>query len=160
MRLGSNATKIVAMLATILAALLATSSAGAESGELYESLDVRLGRLFMSPAERDRLEPGRGQVYTDESDASAGEEAADAGPQAPPPKPAAGIILAKGGRPLVWENGAFRRVSADIDEVEFPGARGIRIERGAPAAESSTEPQRFRSDPESDPAEPDAAPDP
>ena len=150
----------VGSIAMIVAALLAATSAGAESGELYESLDnVRLGRLFMSPAERDRLDPGRGQIYTDESEASPGEEAAEAGPNAPPPRPAAGIILAKGGRPLVWENGAFRRASADIDDVEFPGARNIRIERGPSEAESSEDP-RFRNDPDSDAADPDAAPEP
>ena len=110
----------------------------AVADELYESLDdLTLGRIFLSQAERERLEARRGIVVDAASTGDASDEQAPE-PDQSPARPAAGYILARGGRALVWSDGAFRRVTGHVDDVDFPGAGRIRIERasdrGSPAA--------------------------
>ena len=107
----------------------------AAANELYESFDdVSLGRLFLSPAERRDLEARRG-VVVDEAADSGDVEQAPAVDDAPPARRAAGYIVGRDGRALVWSGGAFRPVAGDVDDVDFPGVGRIRIERG-PARDS------------------------
>lgn len=127
-------------LTLVLLILVSPACVAADVDEIYESLDnVRLGRLFLSPDERDVLEARR-RLPTSDAIADSSGEASTAVAAEPPARPAAGIIVASGRQPLVWINGEFRRVeSASVDTLRFPGA--VRIQSTGKGADDDTEQQ-------------------
>lgn len=121
--------------------LLVASVGGvaAEPTDLYgSSEELRLGRLFLTPDEREDLEARRGvavggRVSSDPVAAVAPKTAAAN------QRPAAGVIVAKGGRPLVWVDGEFRRIdSAAVEDVVFSAAVSIRV-HGPPSAKPAAD---------------------
>ncbi len=100
-----------------------TVAALAEETAIYESLDdVEVGRVFLSPEQRDRLDQRRGKPEV---------RVTNRGPAAAVSKTwpdAAGYIVSGNGESRVWSNGDF--VAADkVSDVRFPG--DVRIRRGA-----------------------------
>lgn len=109
--------------------IMLIAPAAVAADDLYESLDnVRLGRLFLSPAERQTLEARRGDAAYYEGVNNDGSESGPAAVVESPRRPAAGYIVAGTGRPLVWVDGAFRRADAStVARLKFPGV--VQIEK-------------------------------
>lgn len=108
-----TAARIKRLLAVIVACALATS---ALADDIYESLaDVRIGRVFLSPEQRVRLDDRRGEpppVSVGDAPANISSTKRDT--------EAAGFIMSSSGRSRVWLNGDF--VATDeVPEVRFPG---------------------------------------
>ena len=112
----------------LVVGLLTAASALADDATFYESLDeVVVGRVFLSPEERARLDVRRGQAPVATGPAQAGPS-----PHKADRKDAAGYIVSSSGQTRVWTNGGF--VSGrSATSVRFPGE--VRVTR-KPAAES------------------------
>lgn len=116
-------------IAVMAASIVLTAPAVAHEEGIYESLHhIPIGRIFLSAAERDRLdryrEAGPPAVVVDTS----------AAPREPKqPDRAAGFIVGKSGAKRVWQNGDFVITNSSRD-VRFPGH--VEVERmPTPAAE-------------------------
>ena len=111
----------------VILAITGSVAVAAEPDAVYEPLsDLELGRVFLTPDERELLDRQRAAAVDDGRVLQPVSE--DAAVVAPRRKPAAGIILAEGGRPLVWVGGEFRRVdTASIEDIDFPAKPGIHI---------------------------------
>lgn len=126
-----------------LLALLAGMSvaAAADDRSLYESnRDLTLGPLFLTPAERLSLEARRRLPAVDAATSPqpvADEPAARA---AAAKKPAAGFIVSRSGRPLVWIDGEFRKVDRSaLADLRFPGAVRVLKSLGPDTTEPAPE---------------------
>ena len=105
---------------TTLIPLLCLLPASADAGEtdLYESIrDVRIGRVFLSPAERSDLDvrranPDSGPATSSQSDAE----------QAAPETEPAGYIVRGDSEPRYWRDGNFEETGRPAPRtLEFPG---------------------------------------
>lgn len=95
-----------------------------EEMQVYESLDkVLIGRVFLSPEQRDRLDDRRGKV----TPVAASAVVSATRPRANKSPNAAGYILRSGGPSRVWANGNFVAVD-DVSKVKFPGDIEVRRE--------------------------------
>lgn len=93
-----------------------TGAAAEEEAQVYESLgDVKIGRVFLSPSQRDSLDNRRGRAA-----AVATANAPAVRSQAKQSHDAAGYIQRSGGPSRVWSNGDFVRAD-DVSGVTFPG---------------------------------------
>lgn len=122
----------------VLVGLLMSLSAvaiAAEPIELYESFDeLALGRVFLTPTQRQRLEVRR-RTATADVVGSVSDDNTEPAAATAAPKPAAGYILRQSGQPLVWLDGEFRRTDASsIAAMRFPGAADVRIDVGSDVA--------------------------
>jgi len=112
--------------------LVINASASAEESKFYESLaDVEIGRIFLSPEERARLDARRGEAAAVTVQNRPGEKGvANQFPDA------AGYIVSSSGRSRIWSKGGF--VTAEkVPQVTFPG--DVTITRRA-VAEPDAEP--------------------
>ncbi len=101
----------------VLFASLMASPATAHEDGVYESLGhIPVGRIFLSPEERARLDKLRGkapvQTSSSRSTGNASKRVYD--------KDAAGFIVSDSGTTRVWKNGDFVATSSASD-VRFPG---------------------------------------
>lgn len=96
--------------------LAATGSAAEEEAPVYELLaDVKIGRVFLSPAQRHSLDDRRGKApAVATASAPAARSVAKQSPDA------AGYIKRSGGPSRVWSNGNFVPAD-DVSGVTFPG---------------------------------------
>ncbi len=127
--------------AVVLLAIIAGAAVAAEPDAIYQpASELPLGRVFLTPGDRERLDRQRAAAV-DDGPAPPAVSESGSGTAPPPRNPAAGIILAKGGRPLVWVGGEFRRVdAASIEDIEFSAEPGIRIQAGPPTASMTEAP--------------------
>ncbi len=110
--------------ARVLIGLVATACSlapvqaiGEEQAQVYESLaDVKIGRIFLSPEQRSRLDQRRGKAPV----ASAARVPVARGRVSRSSPDAAGYILRSGGPTRVWSNGNFVPAD-DASGVTFPG---------------------------------------
>jgi len=104
------------LIAMLSVALLATPAIAHEDG-VYESLGhIPVGRIFLSPEERARLDKVRGKSPVQSKETrpagSSGNRVND--------KDAAGFIVSDSGTTRVWKNGDFVE-TASVSNVRFPG---------------------------------------
>ena len=98
------------------AGLSSAFSAEADGLEVYESLDeVTIGRIFLSPQERARLDERRGKAQQ----AVAG-GATKAAPSRKSHPRASGYIVSSSGRTRVWSDGDFDS-TGKAPQMIFPG---------------------------------------
>lgn len=131
----------------LLLSLVASPVLAGDPDSIYESLDdVRLGRVFMSPQDRARLDARRTVNNTSQEKLQPADPDTRFG-VAKPPKPAAGYIKSGNRKPLVWTDGAFRRAEPSaVEQWSFPGT--IRI--GSSAVNADDGQSRSRA-PDADP---------
>ena len=102
-------------LATLLIALLLVTPAVADEDSVYESLgQIPIGRIFLTPDERARLDKVRGRNGVRRSVV----QRTGAAPVSS--KDAAGFIVSDSGATRVWRNGEFV-ATASASHVRFPG---------------------------------------
>lgn len=90
--------------------------AAADDIQVYESLtDITIGRVFLSPEQRRRLDELRGK-----SSNVAGSRSADRGTPRTSSANAAGYIVGHSGKLKVWSNGDFV-ASDERGQMRFPG---------------------------------------
>ncbi|MEO1244430.1 MAG: hypothetical protein AAFX56_02005 [Pseudomonadota bacterium] len=95
---------------------LADESPDGDPGSVYESIDkIRIGRVFLSTAERDRLDVLRRQPN---SAGSADEPAQKAASSVSRSSPASGYIKVPGKRPSVFSAGRF--VPTESESITLP----------------------------------------
>ncbi len=99
-----------------------TGAALAEETAVYESLDdVEVGRVFLSPQQRERLDQRRGKPEVRATNPGRTAAVSKKWPDA------AGYIVSSSGESRVWSNGDF--VAAEkVSDVRFPG--DVRVRRG------------------------------
>ena len=104
-------------LSIILIAGLLTTPAAAQDDGVYESLgQIPVGRIFLSPEERARLDKMRGKApVRSSSSAPTGDTS-----RRSYDKDAAGFIVSDSGKTRVWKNVNFVATSSASD-VRFPG---------------------------------------
>lgn len=103
------------ILLTVLAA-----PAFADNGLVYESYEgVTIGRVFLSPAEREYLDARR-HLKPEPAGADPGPESTmDDGQKAPPP---AGFIIGPNGKSKIWKEGDFvDSAASSMRTMAFPG---------------------------------------
>ena len=124
--------KLKGLCLLLLAALLSQSASADEDG-IYESLgQITIGRVFLTPGERERLDRIRGKGPVRTVPAPPARPPAARAPQTK----AAGFIISDSGRTRVWKDGNF--VTADsADDVRFPRRIKVRSQRTAMRAEQS-----------------------
>lgn len=104
------------IISLLLAGLFATPATAHEDG-VYESLGhIPIGRIFLSPEERARLDKVRGKAPAQSAGLKPGSEARARATN----KDAAGFIISDSGRTRVWKNGDFV-AAASASDVRFPG---------------------------------------
>lgn len=97
----------------IFTGIIVTENAAADDIDVYESLtDITIGRVFLSPEQRLRLDGMRGKTPSVTS--------ADRGKSRQPNTRAAGYIVSSAGKLKVWSNGDFV-ASDDRGQMRFPG---------------------------------------
>ena len=129
--------------------LTASSLVLAEEPSVYESFaGVQIGRVFLAPDDRDRLDEQR--LNPPAEGAVAGSTTEDA-PEKRQPLAAAGYIISSSGRARVWYDGDFVESRQQSPQrMEFPG--DVKVTRAAAAdAKSPTtrEDQRERDEADS-----------
>lgn len=117
---------------------------------LYESLDgVRLGRIFMSPDERARLDARRAVRSNSQDFAQQPDETNTEPAVTIPRKPASGYIKSASRKPLVWTNGEFQRAEPSaVERWTFPGT--VRIGSSVSADDEVSRLREADPDPESE----------
>ena len=96
--------------------MLLSAAAVAEETGVYESLDdVIVGRVFLSPEQRERLDQRRGKAPAPGPTSGV----ASGKPKKKMPD-AAGYIVSSSGESRVWSNGDFV-VADEVSNVRFPG---------------------------------------
>ncbi|MDJ0749199.1 MAG: hypothetical protein QNJ11_06925 [Woeseiaceae bacterium] len=114
----------------LIAAILATPAVAQEVG-VYESLDrIPIGRVFLSPEERARLDEFRGKGPSE----SVSPKPAGRTPARASNDDAAGFIVSDSGKTRVWKNGDFVP-TASASDVRFP--RYVRVASRPEAAEKA-----------------------
>jgi len=131
-----------------LVGCLSTTSVSAHEDGIYESLGhIPIGRVFLSPGERDQLDSIR---------MTGPKRASDVAPRVsqsarPKNNKAAGYIISNSGTARVWKNGDF--VAVATPNVRFPGEIDVARKQkqpsqghaprddDAPAAEAGDDPQ-------------------
>ncbi len=99
-----------------------TTPAIAHEDSVYESLgNIPIGRIFLSPEERTRLDKVRGKAPVQSSSSRATGIARSRATNSD----AAGFIVSDSGKTRVWKNGDFV-ATASASDVRFPGQ--VRIE--------------------------------
>lgn len=103
-----------------VALVFSTSTVTAEESRVYESMtNVKIGRVFISQAEREGLDARRHlPPQNDDTLASTETEATSQ----VKPRPSAGYFKSSKGPSRVWKDGDF--VSSDVNEnrkISFPG---------------------------------------
>jgi len=127
----------------LISGFMVWSSAFADDSSVYESLpDVKIGRVFFSAAERQRLDQHRHRKTTTD-----GRRQSNLAGRKPGNRDAAGYILSSSGKSQIYVNGDF--VAGTVPKtMSFPGDVGIKrqavgaedaVLRPAAAAESSDE---------------------
>lgn len=104
----------------ILMLLSISAAAPAEESAVYESFSgVKIGRVFLAPRDRDRLDERR--LNPPAEGTAAGTGAEGAAPKARVPA-AAGYIISSSGRARVWRNGDFIESTRQTPQrMAFPG---------------------------------------
>mgnify|MGYP001547971488 CR=1 FL=1 len=124
-----------ALIVTLVAAICATTVTNADESlrPASSSGTIDLGRVFMSPAERQELDRLRKVAPTQMSG-----QGSQTGKQLPAAKPendkarAAGYIVPSSGSPYRWRDGDFQRTTrSDIDSSRLPGGVSIIRHKGA-----------------------------
>lgn len=119
-------------------------AAADEQIDLYHSFDEsRLGRIFLSPADRLRLERLRGASINEVLPRAQGDDLRDAdATQAVAPTPGrrgAGIIVSGDRVPLVWANGAFApRPGATAERLRSNSAARIQASAAGQAQDKAS----------------------
>ena len=117
---------------TLLAGLL-TSPAVAHADGVYESLgNIPVGRIFLSPEERARLDKVRDKTPLEPKRVSSSGDVKSRVFDAD----AAGFIVSDSGATRVWKNGDFV-ASASASDVRFPGQ--VRVVRRAQANDDNAD---------------------
>ena len=113
--------------------LVAVSPAASDENHVYESYDgVTIGRVFLSPAQRQFLDARRHLKPAPAGGESSSDEKSEPTKKAPPP---AGFIIGPNGRSRVWKEGDFvDSAPAATREMAFPGE--INVVRHASQDES------------------------
>ena len=103
-------------------------SAAASDGAVYESMTgVRIGRVFLAPAERAQLDVDRLKAPTEGGKVENVQPGSTPATEKPRP-PAAGYIISHSGGARVWNNGDFIKTSGQAPQaMAFPG--DIRVTR-------------------------------
>ncbi len=112
----------------VLCAGLLTTPAVAHEDGVYESLGhIPVGRIFLSPEERARLDKVRGKapVQTNSSRATGNAKSRVFD------KDAAGFIVSDSGTTRVWKNGDFV-TTASASDVRFPGQVRVASQAASP----------------------------
>lgn len=106
-------------LAGILLLVLGTSAV-ADNSRVYESYDgVTIGRVFLSPAERDYLDARR-HLKPGPAGAEPGPDSSEDGDDKTPPP--AGFIVGPNGKSKVWKEGDFVDAGTRTTQtMAFPG---------------------------------------
>ena len=122
--------------------LLAPAAVNAEETAVYESFaGVKIGRVFLAPGDRDRLDEQRLNPPAEgASGASESEGAAEKAPEVA----SAGYIISSSGRARVWRDGDFVAAPRQAPgDMAFPGdVKVVRTVGADPVA--SREDQRER----------------
>lgn len=101
----------------VLLAGFAMTPSAADQDAVYESLDhIPIGRIFLTPAERARLDSMRGR----EPIPSGTRRLTDNVREPVPGNDAAGYIVSDSGTTRVWKNGDFV-ATGSVRDVQFPG---------------------------------------
>ena len=104
-------------LVPIILSLVVCPALADDTVEIYESLDdVQLGRIFMSPDDRARLDARRAVSRSAPRIAQQADDTNTEPTVTVPRKPAAGYIKSGSRKPLVWTNGEFQRAESSAVE--------------------------------------------
>lgn len=130
---------MILVLLTTLANAHAEEAVEAQNGPIYESVDgVPIGRVFMSPGERERLDAIR-HLPQQATAATAGDAAPSAEPEAPARK-GMGFIQVSGKPPRVFRDGDFVRAPVAPGVSTLPAGIIVRHESEGAEQEGSPEP--------------------
>lgn len=127
--------KATALMLLVACGTVPTATIAEEQAEVYESLDdVKIGRIFLSPAQRSSLDARRGKAPV-ATEATVAERPAGTARISKSPD-AAGYILRSGGPTKVWSNGNFVPAD-DASAVTFPGDVEV-LRKAVPEKESNS----------------------
>ena len=132
-----------------LALLLAPGLVIAEEPSVYESFaGVQIGRVFLAPGDRDRLDEQR---LNPPAEGAVASSTAEDTSQKRRPTAAAGYIISSSGRARVWHDGDFvESRQPSPHRMDFPG--DVKVTRAAvaeTASPSTKEDQRERDEADS-----------